>query len=203
MLFNSDIRPEAHKILEYRNLRRQHKYLLDITTLSNKHLPASRLSAQFIKDLNQIATAGLCENPGQYRTEPARINNSQHQPIHPNEIADEIGNLCVFVKENWNRYDPFTLASYVLWRLVWIHPFEDGNGRTADAVSYFILCRKLESWLPGKNIIPTYWHDNRDDRYYAALKAADAKNENSPKSVSQLSTLMKRALMNQLKSANL
>ena len=176
---------------------------MDSTTLANKHLPKSRLTATFIRSLNHIATAGLTDTPGQYRTEPARINNSSHTPTETENIADEVGEFCVFIKENWDMYTALELAAYALWRIVWIHPFSDGNGRTADAVGYFILCRKLESWLPGKEIIPKYWHANRDDRYYDALKSADARGINSPESVTDLTDLMSRALLNQLKSAKL
>jgi len=163
----------------------------------------SRLSGQLIRDLNAIATSGLCDTPGVYRQDVASINNSTHKPPEANNITSQMGDLCVFVTEHWDKYDAFELASYVLWRLVWIHPFSDGNGRTADAVSYYILCRKLETWLPGKHIIPKYWHANRDNRYYDALKSADKLGINSPESVSDLVSLMKKALMNQLKSANL
>jgi fido (protein-threonine AMPylation protein) len=31
------------------------------------------------------------------------------------------------------------LAAYALWRLGWIHPFHDGNGRTARALAYAVL----------------------------------------------------------------
>jgi hypothetical protein len=37
-----------------------------------------------------------------------------------------------------------------MWRTNWVHPFDDGNGRTARAASYLVLCVKLGYRLPGK-----------------------------------------------------
>ncbi len=36
------------------------------------------------------------------------------------------------IHENWDiMTDPTTLAAYTLWRINWIHPFIEGNGRTS------------------------------------------------------------------------
>jgi Fic family protein len=60
-----------------------------------------------------------------------------------------------------------------MWRLNWIHPFDDGNGRTARAASYLVLCAKLISRLPGKPTIPDLIAEKKKP-YYDALEAADA-----------------------------
>ena len=60
----------------------------------------------------------------------------------------------------------------MLWRLNWIHPFTDGNGRTSRAASYLILCCKIGAVLPGKTTIPDQISQNKLP-YYQALEAAD------------------------------
>ena len=77
------------------------------------------------------------------------------------------------VNRNWDSSDPVESAAFVLWKLNHIHPFINGNGRTARAVSYFVLCIKLGGWLEGDTILPQLLRANRDD-YVTALKAADA-----------------------------
>ncbi len=57
-----------------------------------------------------------------------------------------------------------------MWRLNWIHPFTDGNGRTSRAVSYLVLCIRLQMLLPGKLTIPEQIEQNRTP-YYKALEA--------------------------------
>jgi Fic family protein len=64
------------------------------------------------------------------------------------------------------------LAAYVMWRLNWIHPFTDGNGRTSRAASYMILCVRLGYVLPGKRTIPDQIAEDKTP-YYQALEAAD------------------------------
>ena len=66
----------------------------------------------------------------------------------------------------------FTLAAYVLWRINWIHPFADGNGRTARAVSYLVMCVKMGCRIPGVHTIPDMIAENKRP-YYQALEAAD------------------------------
>ena len=62
--------------------------------------------------------------------------------------------------------------------MTWIHPFEEGNGRTARAVCYDILCLKLNMVLPGRNIIPQQMRDDPSP-YYAALRHADETERNA------------------------
>jgi Fic family protein len=59
-----------------------------------------------------------------------------------------------------------------MWRLNWIHPFADGNGRTARAVSYLVLCMKMGSRIPGTRTIPDLISQNKKP-YYDALETAD------------------------------
>lgn len=54
----------------------------------------------------------------------------------------------------------------------WIHPFVEGNGRTARAACYYLICLKADQILPGKRIVPERIRDNRQP-YYQALKQAD------------------------------
>jgi Fic family protein len=53
-----------------------------------------------------------------------------------------------------------------------MHPFINGNGRTARAACYFVLCVKAGGWLPGNTILPELVKRDRD-QYVIALRAAD------------------------------
>ncbi len=76
------------------------------------------------------------------------------------------------VNLNFRQMDPVALAAFVLWRLNHIHPFINGNGRTARAACYFVLCIKLGGWLRGSKILPELLRENRTE-YVAALKEVD------------------------------
>lgn len=97
---------------------------------------------------------------------------------------------------NWNR-SAVHLASYVLWRLNWVHPFVDGNGRTARALSYLILCIRLGYQLPGTNTIPDQISSNKDP-YYHALEAADGAYEDENIDMTEMEKLVEEKLAGQL-----
>jgi Fic family protein len=67
---------------------------------------------------------------------------------------------------------PIHLAAYLMWRLNWIHPFADGNGRTSRIISYVVLSIRAGAILPGTPTIPDQIVDNRKP-YFDALDAAD------------------------------
>lgn len=105
------------------------------------------------------------------------------------------------IHENWTIIDhPTTLAAYTLWRLNWIHPFVEGNGRTARAACYYVLCLKQGQLLPGKKIVPERIRENRKP-YYAALKSADVAWEDGHFDVSELSKYLSELLKQQLADA--
>lgn len=52
------------------------------------------------------------------------------------------------------------------------HPFINGNGRTARAICYFVVCVKAGGLVPGSVILPELLRINRDE-YVMALKAVD------------------------------
>lgn len=104
------------------------------------------------------------------------------------------------VNRNWGTIDPVVLATFVLWRLNHIHPFINGNGRTARAASYFILCIAAGGWLRGETILPELIKQNHDE-YTAALVAADKSLGTGTLDMSALHTLVARLLNEQLASA--
>lgn len=67
---------------------------------------------------------------------------------------------------------PTLLPAYALWRLNWIHPFIEGNGRTARAACYYLICLRNGGLLPGKKTVPERIRENRGP-YYDALRDAD------------------------------
>ncbi len=82
----------------------------------------------------------------------------------------------------------------------WVHPFADGNGRTARAVSYVVLSIKLDSLLPGTPTIPEQIAVNKAP-YYEALEQADKAWESGVVDVSALEQLIGSMLAQQLINA--
>ena len=97
----------------------------------------------------------------------------EYQPPDHYLVAPLMDDMVNMVNRTWEGADPVVLAAFVLWRLNAIHPFINGNGRTARAACYFVLCLKLGGWLPGKVILPELIRRNRD-KYVSVLKEVDA-----------------------------
>jgi Fic family protein len=105
------------------------------------------------------------------------------------------------VNWRWANTDPVVLSSYVLWRMNHIHPFINGNGRTARAASYFVLCVRAGGWLAGDQILPELLRQNRDE-YVEALKKADASVLVGEPDLSELHALIVKLLSVQFSGIN-
>jgi Fic family protein len=137
---------------------------------------------------------------GTYRNSPVKIGGSKHTPPDAFIVAEEVEALCDYVNENWQQKDGFHLSAYVLWRLNWIHPFADGNGRTARAASYIVLCARLDGLLPGAPTIPDQIAADKKP-YYDALEIADEAWKRTGKvDVSVMEGILKNMLAKQLVS---
>lgn len=158
-----------------------------------------KLRAGPILQLHAAALEGLHALAGTYRNTPVKIQGSLRQPPEAAFVADEVTMLCEYINDNWQR-SAVHLAAYVLWKMNWIHPFADGNGRTARAVSYVVLSVKLDSILPGTPTIPEQIATDKEP-YYKALEAADRAWESGGIDVSVLEQLLSDMLAHQLLNA--
>lgn len=146
--------------------------------------------------LNHAAVANVIHFGGRFRKEPIYVGS--HIPPHFNEVENRMDRFIAFVHENWSLHEhPTLIPAYALWRLNWIHPFVEGNGRTARAACYYLMCLRLGQLLPGDKIVPERIRENREP-YYAALKSADAAWENGHFDVSELADYLQDLLEAQL-----
>jgi Fic family protein len=158
-----------------------------------------KLRAGPILQLHQAALNGLHRLAGTFRNTPVKIHGSLHQPPEPAFVADEVQGMCEYVNDNWDK-SAVHLAAYVLWKMNWIHPFADGNGRTARAASYVVMSIKLDSLLPGTPTIPEQIASDKKP-YYDALEEADKAWASGRIDVSALESLLSDMLAQQLLNA--
>jgi Fic family protein len=155
-----------------------------------------RLRPSTIQAFQRIAIKDIYTCADNFRIGPVHIDNTSHQPPPPEEIAALVEDLCDYVNESSGK-TPIHLASYVMWRVNWIHPFAGGNGRTSRATSYLVLLANLGYRLPGAITIADQIVDNRQP-YYAALDAADAAWAKGQLDVSKMEELIESLLARQL-----
>lgn len=155
--------------VEEQNLKRQYELLTNCIEIGLMKGPVS-FDKYLLWALNHVAVANISQFGGRFRKEPVYVGN--YRPPHFNEVDDWMDRFVSTVQENWYIWSPAELAAYGLWRLNWIHPFIEGNGRTARSACYFLLCVRSEVLLPGRKIVPERIKDSREG-YEAALAAAD------------------------------
>jgi len=156
-----------------------------------------RLRPSLIQQLHRVALDGLSAFAGNWRPAGVEIHGSSHEPVGAHLVAEFIEDMCDYVNEHWDEKTAIHLAAYVMWRLNWIHPFDDGNGRTSRMVSYLVLCVRLGQRLPGKRTIPEQIAEDRTP-YYEALDAADQGSKESRVDVSAMEKVLTGMLANQL-----
>ncbi|MGO4388776.1 Fic family protein [Microvirga sp. 2YAF29] len=160
-----------------------------------------RLRSGVILQLNEAALKGIHSFAGTFRNTPVAIGGSRHNPPEAFMVSDEVQDLCSYVNENWNSRSATHLGAYVLWKLNWIHPFADGNGRTSRAISYVVTSIKLDSILPGTPTIPDQIAGDKDPYYNALEKADDAWLDARKVDVSALEEMLEQMLARQLLNA--
>jgi Fic family protein/DNA-binding XRE family transcriptional regulator len=109
------------------------------------------------------------EDAGRYRKVQVMIKGSSHMPPQPFLVAKAMEDFFIWYEINKNNLHPIVLAAEMHERLVTIHPFIDGNGRTSRLVMNLIL---LQHGYIIANIKGDY--DSRM-QYYQALETAQTK----------------------------
>lgn len=165
--------PKLYERIQEQNLLRQYDLLSNCIEIGiEKGVEA--FDQYTLWALNYAAVANIAQFGGRFREEPIYVGN--HFPPHYEKVPRLMDMFFSFIHENWGVEGvgdhPTGLAAYALWRLNWIHPFVEGNGRTARAACYYLICLHYGALLPGKKIVPERIRENRDP-YYAALTAAD------------------------------
>ncbi|KQV08956.1 Fic family protein [Devosia sp. Root105] len=159
---------------------------------------AFKLRPSLLLALQREALRGISAYAGNFRPAGVAIQGSKHEPVGAHLVPELVEDLCDYVNDNWETASPIHLAAYVMWRLNWIHPFSDGNGRTSRTLSYVVMCCRLDAVLPGHPTIPEQIVSNRDP-YFAALDAADAACKEGRLDVSKMEELLSGMLAVQLK----
>jgi Fic family protein len=156
--------------IQERNLLRQYDLLTNcVEIVLSKGIDA--FDKYMLWSLNAAAVANIAQFGGRFRRQPIYVGT--HTPPHFDQVPELVDEFISVIHETWTiETHPTMLPAYALWRLNWIHPFIEGNGRTARAACYLLLCVRNGALLPGKKIVPERIRENRPP-YYAALQAAD------------------------------
>lgn len=127
------------------------------------------VSENYLKQLHQLVVGNdPYLNAGNYRNVGVVITGSEHTPPEPFEVPFKMQALIEWLNENFEQENPVVLAAVAHHEIAKIHPFADGNGRTARLLLNLILMKK---GYPICSIKRT-----ERPRYYKAMSEADRGN---------------------------
>ncbi len=148
-----------------------------------------------VLNLHQLVVRGVRGGDrfaGQLRREEVQVGDRQdgkiivhYQPPRWSRVEDELRDLIDWINRSYRKearediergtldlwVHPVIVAGIAQHRLVWIHPFLDGNGRTARMLTTLLLYGRGYDFKYLFDL-STYYNKDRD-RYYAALRTAD------------------------------
>ncbi|WP_100405217.1 Fic family protein [Bacillus solitudinis] len=138
-------------------------------------LKDKKLDERTLKNLHYLVLKNIDnENAGNYRNINVRISGSVHEPPNFLQVPQEMSNLLSWYEDNKGDLHPVELAALFHFKFVYIHPFSDGNGRTARLLMNLIL---MENGYPPA--IVKAEHEQRL-KYYETLELASVKQIYSP-----------------------
>ncbi len=181
------------------NLKRQYDLLMNSIEIGLSQ-GGRVFDKHMLWDLNHVAVANICQFGGRFREEPIYVDT--HKPPHFQDVPHLVDQFIATVHENWYLWSYTELAAYGLWRLNWIHPFIEGNGRTARAACYYLLCVKKGGLIGGRKIVPERIRENPTP-YYAALQAADRAWEKGDLNFSEMEDYLASLVQEQLQDEGL
>lgn len=156
-----------------------------------------KLRLSHLLHLHRIALNGISSYAGNFRPAGIKIGGSKHTPPGAHLVPGITEEMCDYINENWSKVPAIHLAAYTLWRLNWIHPFTDGNGRTARACSYLILCQAVQNVFYGGDTVPAQIAQDKTP-YYKALEQADSAWDDKKLDVTALEQLLDSLFQKQL-----
>ena len=131
-------------------------------------------------ELHRTISQGTLDDPrdeGAFRRRQVVVANRatgevMFTPPPTEKVPALVDNLIDwFGSERSDELDPVVLAGVAHYRLVWIHPFADGNGRTARVLATLALYKRGFDVKRFFTLDDYYDQDRRG--YYAALRAVD------------------------------
>lgn len=133
--------------------------------LAQRQVP---LDARLIRTLQGKVIEGAIQHAGQFRREDVRISGADLVPPSPGDVpalVEQVVAMYEGFRAEFPEEHPVISAAWLHATVAAIHPFTDGNGRTARLLQDYSLAR--DGYLPVG--IPA----SRREEYYAALAQAD------------------------------
>ncbi|MBN9583047.1 MAG: Fic family protein [Afipia sp.] len=159
-------------------------------------------NAEALCEIHRTGTLFLLEKPGVLRTIAVNLQKQDGTVVYAPPPWEEVeAHTDEFIKDlgkMWLTSSPIQVAAFCLWKINWIHPFKNGNGRTARAFMYACLCLKYGLMLPGSPTIIDLITANKKPFEEALGEADKIFAETNQRDCSQLENYLEGLLIEQL-----
>jgi len=132
----------------------------------------SELTEEVILQLHKLIMSNITEDAGHYRTTGVKITGATFMPPPSSQVKPRIDELLKWLRKNPDELTPIELAAVFHHRFIQIHPFSEGNGRTARLLMNALLMKD------GYPFIATVPKLDRP-KYLKTLAEADSGNTSS------------------------
>ena len=123
------------------------------------------LTERTLNEIHYLILNGIDRrNAGKYRTVPVYISGSSHTPPQPYLIAKQMEDIFEYYQRSKTSVHPIILAADMHEKVVTVHPYIDGNGRTSRLIMNLILLQN------GFTIANIKGDDTSRLAYYKALE---------------------------------
>jgi Fic family protein len=121
---------------------------------------------KFLLKIHGLLTKNTnCKIVGSYRNHNVRISGSDWVPPNYNKLKEEMRKIFQWQYFAKKHLHPVELGAILHNKIVRIHPFSDGNGRTS---------RVVMNWILMKNKFPMFYVELKDKiNYYKAIEEGD------------------------------
>lgn len=132
------------------------------------------------KKINEIIGKGLFDNCGEYREKSARLSGGSHFYVEPADIKDSMIELFEHtrakIEQNLGSVDYIQLAAMFFEKFLKIHPFSNGNGRTARILLSALLIKRI--YAPVSVFSYSFNYKSNNDYVDCLIEAHLHKNSN-------------------------
>lgn len=171
-----DQKSDDEAMLEIRNVQRGILYI-------EKHFKeGGEIDVKFIRELHHLATDGLNQQngniPGAFRNGPVRISKTNLVPPEAIKVPELIEDLIKYINAENKSKETVIKIAIAHHRFTAIHPFFDGNGRTARLLTYAMLLKS--GFIVGGNfgsLNPMSIFGADRNVYFNKLAAADSETD--------------------------
>ena len=159
------------------------KEIQEVKNAYNAYEMINSVDAYSIKDLkkvHEVITYLTADESEEFRKGNEWVFDEKGNCIHvcppPEQVPGLMKQLFDWMKKNNEEIHPLILSSIFYYKLVFIHPFSDGNGRTARLWQNIMLSKwkKIFEYLP----IESQIHKFQDD-YYKSINNCNHNGEST------------------------